>query len=352
MSIWDQWDQSATGPLQCTGCQDSFLSNQELQRHLDQRNCCGIADGTLASPDQKSDFEWEYEYSVTETESFYVTLDLPVPRSGANVEEGPKGGRLTKRKDRWLNSTHLPFMEDGCRKAHGDYSDEDEIDIAKQSKENSRIPPGKGASTPDRSKKVRNAHAVASAVDDERESDDEALAMKETGRRMSTSTKQGPKGNGAPVAQTDASVDAASPSADSKDVAHDIQILELHNKNPIIIYRNQQFRCDWAENIGTELLFIKHSDVSAKPEGHLPVVREMPGEVDLLAVSGVRVMGNPINIRAKQRVIEKGKGRAYKSTKKQASADPDRNGSSGRQESASQISGNATRYQSHQGRGR
>lgn len=238
-----------------------------------------------------------------------------MPRSGANVEEGPKGGRLTKRKDRWLNSTHLPFMEDGCRKAHGDYSDEDEIEIAKQSKENSRIPPGKGASTPDGSKKVRNTHAVASAVDDERETDDEAPAMKETVRRMSTSTKQGPKDNGAPVAQTDASVDAASPSADPKDVAHDIQILELHNKNPIIIYRNQQFRCDWAENIGTELLFIKHSDVSANPEGHLPVVREMPGEVDLLAVSGVRVMGNPINIRAKQRVIEKGKGRAYKSTK-------------------------------------
>lgn len=304
-------------PLQCTRCHESFLSNQELQRHHDQRECHGTAGGTFANLDQNSDSEWEYEYSATENESFYLTLDLPVPRSGANVEEGPKGGRLTKRKDRWLNSTHLPFIDESRRNLYGDDSDEGEIENGKRSKVASHVPSGKRASTHVASKMLKKAHRIANDEDAEGETEDEVSSMNENGRRMSKNVVQGSEENRLHVSQKEATVDAASQSTYPKDIPHEIQILELHNKNPIIIYRTQQFRCSWAENLGTELLFIKHSDISAKPEGCLPIVKELPDEVDLLAVSGVRVIGKPINLRPKPRITEKGKAKAQISTRNQ-----------------------------------
>lgn len=71
----------------------------------------------------------------------------------------------------------------------------------------------------------------------------------------------------------------------SKDSTDDIQILELHSDNPIISYRGRLFQADWAEVIGTELLLVEHDDT--RP---LPALRQLAGNVDLLAASCARLV--------------------------------------------------------------
>jgi TFIIIC subunit triple barrel domain len=70
----------------------------------------------------------------------------------------------------------------------------------------------------------------------------------------------------------------------------EIQILDLHSENPIISYKGHTFSCNWAENIGTELLFTAHD-----PKYLLPTLRSLPDNVDLLAASSARL--NSIHIR-------------------------------------------------------
>ncbi len=65
----------------------------------------------------------------------------------------------------------------------------------------------------------------------------------------------------------------------------EVQILELHSENPIIVYKGHTFSCRWAENIGTELLFTSHDFAKS-----LPVLRSLPDDVDLLAASSARII--------------------------------------------------------------
>lgn len=65
----------------------------------------------------------------------------------------------------------------------------------------------------------------------------------------------------------------------------EIQIMDLHTRNPIISYQNQVFSCSWADMIGTELLF-------SHPEGHsnLPTLRRND-EYDLISANRVKIIG-------------------------------------------------------------
>lgn len=67
----------------------------------------------------------------------------------------------------------------------------------------------------------------------------------------------------------------------------DIQILDLHSKRPIFSYRGRIFEGQWAENVGTEMIFVEHDRDSAAT---LPVLRNLPGDVDLLAASASRIL--------------------------------------------------------------
>ena len=73
-----------------------------------------------------------------------------------------------------------------------------------------------------------------------------------------------------------------------------VQILGLHSRNPIVAYRGTIYSCKWASNIGTELLFIEHD-----PNSVLPVLRNLPGQVDLLAASSTRIMSSIIDVESK-----------------------------------------------------
>jgi hypothetical protein len=68
-----------------------------------------------------------------------------------------------------------------------------------------------------------------------------------------------------------------------------VQILDLHNKNPIVSYGDEIYACEWTRNIGTEFLFIEHDD-----QNRLPVLQHLSQSVDLICVSSIRLMSTPV----------------------------------------------------------
>jgi hypothetical protein len=66
-----------------------------------------------------------------------------------------------------------------------------------------------------------------------------------------------------------------------------IQIMELHSEKPMVMFRGKYYDCQWATNIGTEMLFMKHDQ---NDPNTLPILRHLEGDVDLLAASSQRIM--------------------------------------------------------------
>jgi hypothetical protein len=76
---------------------------------------------------------------------------------------------------------------------------------------------------------------------------------------------------------------------EDKDLESKVQILDLHTDNPLVSYCGQMFSCHWAENIGTEFFFTKNDRKDIKERFQL-----MPGGVNLLGTSSVRLMSTPV----------------------------------------------------------
>lgn len=74
---------------------------------------------------------------------------------------------------------------------------------------------------------------------------------------------------------------------DNQISTEDIQILDLHSAQPIFSYRGRIFEGQWAENVGTEMIFSEHDKDSAAT---LPVLQNLAGDVDLLAASAARIL--------------------------------------------------------------
>lgn len=85
-----------------------------------------------------------------------------------------------------------------------------------------------------------------------------------------------------------------SPKKEERPRPDPVQILDLHSETPMISYRGQVFSCEWALNSGTELLFMPR-DHNSK----LPVLRSLPGEVDLLAASSCRLIPKAVTLEPK-----------------------------------------------------
>lgn len=64
----------------------------------------------------------------------------------------------------------------------------------------------------------------------------------------------------------------------------EVQILGLHEDNPVVSYEGNIYQCRWEENMGTELLFTAHD-----PKSKLPILQSVSGDVDLLAASSARI---------------------------------------------------------------
>jgi hypothetical protein len=72
-----------------------------------------------------------------------------------------------------------------------------------------------------------------------------------------------------------------------------VQICELHSQRPFVMFRGKYYDCQWASNIGTEMLFTKHDPDDLNP---LPSLRTLQGDVDLLAASSARIMSKEVNL--------------------------------------------------------
>lgn len=90
---------------------------------------------------------------------------------------------------------------------------------------------------------------------------------------------------------------------DADEPEREIQILDLHSRNPIINYRGMIFSGSWAENIGTEMLFTAHAPSpggNKPPRSSLPALRRLPQDVDLLAASAARLLCRETELRPRE----------------------------------------------------
>ena len=88
--------------------------------------------------------------------------------------------------------------------------------------------------------------------------------------------------------------EASTPADETTKEPAQVQILDLHSGNPIVSYNGLVYSCEWARNIGTELLFAAH-----EPESKLPVLRNLPSNVDLLAASSARIISKSLILEPK-----------------------------------------------------
>ncbi|KAK3934612.1 hypothetical protein QBC46DRAFT_413767 [Diplogelasinospora grovesii] len=185
--------------------------------------------------------DWEYEYSATETETYYLTLDFSVrdflERRTDDIVHNTRGGYRV-----WYNPlynvpeprpTNPDLVED-----NQDPDDEEQPEREEADLDNIGVPhiPTQPRATMDDSHEYQGAQ----------------------NGHLSTQPNDKP--------------------------LEEIQILELHSHNPVVSYRNLVFRGTWAENIGTELILTPHDD-----KAPLPTLRNLPNDVDLLAASAARI---------------------------------------------------------------
>jgi len=68
-----------------------------------------------------------------------------------------------------------------------------------------------------------------------------------------------------------------------------LQISGIHTQTPLVSYGGSIFECNWVQNMGTEFLFTER-DI----DDPLPVIKQLPDEVDLVAASSVRILSKRV----------------------------------------------------------
>ncbi|KAK4121192.1 hypothetical protein N657DRAFT_623373 [Parathielavia appendiculata] len=182
---------------------------------------------------------WEYEYSTTETETYYLTLDLSIrdflERRTDIVHNTRSGYRV------WYNPL---FNAPDPQISNPDLLDDKDADDGE--------PPER-----------------------------EELDLDTIGMPQPQDQPEPPID---PMLQNTAEKDGQFDAHAVEKPAEEIQILELHSKEPVVSYRNHVFRGSWCENIGTEMIFTPHDDSAP-----LPALRHLPQNMDLLAASATRI---------------------------------------------------------------
>lgn len=78
--------------------------------------------------------------------------------------------------------------------------------------------------------------------------------------------------------------------SEEQDTEERIQILDLDTKNPIILYKNQTFSCQWTSTIGTDLILIS-------PESGCSFPKLLEGDgFDILATTNIKIVGRPVQL--------------------------------------------------------
>ncbi|KUI60578.1 hypothetical protein VP1G_07776 [Cytospora mali] len=245
--------------------------------------------------------EWEYEYSTTETETYYVTMDLSHPGMFEKVKDGfhsqNRGGYR-----QWFNPVYAdpnkntrfrPTKTNAILFADEDDKDDDE-DVVVAPRED------------DENEDANQEDIVqVNANEDEPIGEDAGGDMDPNNpidprlRDMTQPSRQGTPHH--PIADSQqGGVQQASKSARLRNVG-EIQVLDLHSDNPIISYKGRIFSGSWASNIGTELIFGAHDEVANRG---LPYLKDLPGDVDLMAASSVRILTTPADLKPKKPTVK------------------------------------------------
>ncbi|KAG6008681.1 hypothetical protein E4U21_004036 [Claviceps maximensis] len=255
-----------------------FTSNDPGALPLDQ---------VLAGIIKDDQEEWEYEYSTTETETFYLTLELSYPdfkERSTKAYHHSRGGYYKNWQD------HDPSTANNDTKQTSKAAERGDTNIHTNSDDD-----GDGDGDRDGHDGHDNG---ASLAEQDGEDDgtmlDPALRALSKGKEPANSATT-PKTQGAlhkekPAGGSDDEKDAqeeeqAAGGDDRSTETEDVQILELHSRNPLISYRGRLFEGKWAEVIGTEAILAPHDSSDA-----LPALRNLPGDIDFLAASSARIL--------------------------------------------------------------
>ncbi|KAG5928998.1 hypothetical protein E4U42_007495 [Claviceps africana] len=250
-----------------------FTSNEPGALPLDQ---------VLAGISKDDQEEWEYEYSATETETFYLTLELSYPDfkdRSTKAYHHSRGGYYKNWQD------HDPSTATHGMKQTSKASNRDDLNINTNSDDD-----GDGDEDHD------NDNPLADQGDDDDGTllDPALRALskgKEHANSATTSTTRAASHKVKSVAASDddnaeqEEEPAAQDDEDRSTETEDVQILDLHSRNPLISYRGRLFEGKWAEVIGTEAILAPRD--ASDP---LPALRNLAGDIDLLAASSSRIL--------------------------------------------------------------
>lgn len=216
-----------------------------------------------------------------------MTLELSYPEfkeRPAKAHHHSRGGYYKNWSDQYADNTDAKPTKHGVGSQNGNNNEDDNDRNNDQDDE--------GAAGQD--------EEVLEDVPEEEENEEDAnidprLRAMGDASRSNTTKKQAQqarkdKGKGKEV-EREATEAAAEPATDDKESTNEpleeIQILELHSRNPIISYRGRVFEGQWAEVIGTEAIL---ADREAKDYAQLPALRHLPGGVDILGASSSRIL--------------------------------------------------------------
>lgn len=222
---------------------------------------------------------------ANKTQVYYLTVELTYPEFKTNSNKTPHSGRGGYYKT-WLDESQKPRAEASREKPNKHVTRDDittgnnEILEGRQNNDDEPIPePDEDIDMEDIDPSLRPSNYNASqgwAGDTATSSKKVSIADDPTrhkGRSIGESEDEG---------STSAADEPEKPIP-----LDNVQVLDLHSSRPLISYRGRVFEGQWAEVIGTEIIFMKHEENAKAP---LPVLRNLPGDVDLLAASASRIM--------------------------------------------------------------
>uniref|UniRef100_A0A8H7TS96 Transcription factor TFIIIC triple barrel domain-containing protein n=1 Tax=Bionectria ochroleuca TaxID=29856 RepID=A0A8H7TS96_BIOOC len=246
--------------------------------------------------------EWEYEYSATETETYYLTVELSYPEFKGQAAKSPHHSRGGYYKH-WLGRKQSYIETSAGSEFGGDAHDWDKNKSSNNNDNNDNEDKTPGQPAPPQAAVARDTNSGqtgedATAAGDDRLDIDPALFApqrdprpeqddNEPGNIGEGDNVEGPRENTEAREEAENGEDEEDQLLGSDEVLEDIQILDLHSDHPVISYRGRVFEGQWAEVIGTEAIFARRNPNAKQP---LPALRNLPENIDFLAASASRIL--------------------------------------------------------------
>lgn len=227
-----------------------------------------------------------------DAQTYYVTLDLTNPAHPPERKPVPKAGRANK-MIRWINPVLLDKGEEEKRKKKKVRRRQSRMyRLGSQGLEDIEYPEGDSEDEDDLydSEEEELDSDIGDREDMESEQESEESpdegTLEDAGFRLDPEDRE--------------SDDSGKENGGFK--SNKIQIMELHSEKPMVMFRGKYYDCQWATNIGTEMLFMKHGPTDTNP---LPILRNLEGDVDLLAASSQRIMCTEVFLQPKDQKPKK-----------------------------------------------